>query len=72
MITLVDIGTVIAALLFTLLIYILYYLIFVIGYINRIKRAVRNGEVEKANKMKNNALKKQPKKMTRLFQKYGL
>ena len=72
MVSLVDLGTILIALSFTLLVYLLYYQIFIIRYINRIKLAVRNGEAEKARILIENALRKQPKRMARLLQKYGI
>jgi|AGTN01.2.fsa_nt_gi hypothetical protein len=72
MILLVDLLTVLISLAITCLLYLIYYLVFIYGYIKRIKLAVNNGENENAIRMKEIALKKQPKRMRKLLLKHGL
>lgn len=72
MVFLIDSITVIIPLLITYALYRVYYQIFIMGYIKRIKKALDDGETEKAEQMKQYALKKQPKKMHRILTKYGV
>lgn len=51
----------------TALLYYLYYQVFVKGYVRRIKKTFDRGEVEKAVSMKQNALRKHPKRMAKLL-----
>ena len=62
----------IIALAMTFLLKFLYYQIIVKGYVRRIKKAVSNGETEKAEKMKRTAIRKHPQRMNRLFAKAKL
>ena len=51
----------------TYAIYRIYYYFFVVGYFTRLKKAIDNGETLKAEWMKHNALKKQPKRAARFL-----
>lgn len=72
MILLIDVAIIISSIVATLLLYILYYQIFIIGYIRRIQKEIAKGNIEKANKMKSHAIRKQPKRMKSLFKKYDI
>ncbi len=72
MIILFDIFVIIVALVFTGLLYMLYYKIFIIGYINKIIIIKQNSETERFEKLMNNAISKQPKKMEKLLNKYKI
>lgn len=72
MVFLLDALSIVIPLIITFLLYKIYYLIFVAGYLKKIKQAEENGEDEKAAKMKALALRRQPKRMNRLFKKCGI
>lgn len=72
MIFLIDFLTVLIPAIITVLLYFAYYKIFVIGYIKKITAAIECGDYDTAQKLKQNALKRQPQRMKRLFQKYGI
>lgn len=70
MVFLLDFLTVVIPLIITFVLYKLYYKVFIKGYVKKIKRLIENGETEKAEKMKDLALKRQPKKMERLLKQF--
>jgi hypothetical protein len=72
MVILIDILTIIISLVITYALYWIYKKITIIRFINKIKKAIGIGDKEKAEKMKEYALQKQPKKMNSLFNKYGI
>ena len=72
MVSLIDFFTLLIPAVIIYAVYRVYYQVFIIGYIKRIKKAIETGEYEKAEQMKQKALKRQPKRMTRLFPKHGI
>lgn len=72
MILLIDLLTIVISLVITYAMYRIYHEIFIRGFINKIKKTIISGDVEKVEVMKEYALKKQPKKMSKLFKKYGI
>ena len=72
MVFLVDTLTLIIAGAVTFALYKIYYSIFVLGYLKRMKKAVERGNIEKVTKMKGIALRRQPKKTKRLFEKFDI
>ena len=56
----------------TIALYFLYYYLFIILYVKRIKKAIDAGDVEEAERMKKIAMKRQPKKIAKLFRKYDI
>ena len=72
MVLLIDVITILIPLLITFCIYRIYNSIIVNRYISHLKKAIESGDLDKVKKMKQNALAKQPKKMTRIFLKHGI
>lgn len=67
MVFLIDIISLVIPAVITVILYMLYYKVFVKGYVKRIKQAYENGDYDKAERMKMNALRKQPLRMSRLL-----
>lgn len=72
MIYVIDAIAILLAVICTAIVYFVYYLIFIKGYIRRVKRLIEKNEINKARKMVNTALQKQPKRMKRLFADFDI
>jgi hypothetical protein len=72
MVVLIDILTVVVPLLLTVSLYLLYNKLVVQRYLRKMEQAIKNGEMEKAVKMKAKALKLQPRATRRFFKKHGI
>ena len=72
MIILIDILTVVVPLIVVISLYLLYNKLFVNRYLRKMEQAIKNGEMEKAVKMKTKVLKLQPGATRRFFKKHGI
>lgn len=72
MLFIIDGLTVLVPILLTLFLYYIYYKLIIISYVKKIADTISRGESDKANYLIANALKKQPRRMTKLFLKYGI
>lgn len=67
MLLFIDLVALVIPVAVTALLYALYYHLIIKGYVRRIKKAMDNGEYDKAAKMRRYAMNKQPRKMYRLL-----
>ena len=72
MIAFIDFMTVLIPAILVLLLYLINYRLIIIRYVKRIAYLNNNGNTDEANKLIAIALKRQPKKMKRLFVRYGI